>query len=157
MALYELAYICHYIELVLLWRNLNHNIAGGKKSLPHIEAVLDKKYFNWAEPIPGPTTERFAEKAKKYETCIILGIFEKAPAEGVYYNSTVVLGPNGNIVDGIFPDGRKTLRYTKAHIPYHVAKRSEHYDETFYFTPGDGWPIFNTPKEEQLTLVGAKF
>jgi len=145
-------------------------LAGELSYLPYIGAVLDKKYFDWAKSIPGPTTERFAEKAKKYGMCILLGVFEKAPAEGVYHNSTVVLGPDGNVIKGIFPDGRKTLRYTKTHIPYVVAKRSEYYDETvhlppswgtsitppagyrngydetFYFTAGDGWPIFNTPK-----------
>jgi len=145
-------------------------LCGELSYLPYIGAVLDKQYFDWAEPIPGPTTERFAEKAKAHRMCILLGVFEKAPAEGVYYNSIVVLGPDGKIIEGVFPDGRKTLRYAKTHIPYHVANRSKcydesvhlppswgvsiepapgyrnGYDETFYFAPGDGWPIFNTPK-----------
>jgi beta-ureidopropionase len=143
-------------------------LLGELSYLPYIGAVHDKKYFNWAEPIPGPTTKRFAEKARKYEMCILLGVFEKTENHNIFYNSTVVLGPNGDIIKGIFPDGRKTLRYTKSHIPYHVSERLKYfsrrssfppswgvsitspqeyrYDETFYFTPGDGWPIFDTPK-----------
>ena len=145
-------------------------LCGELSTLPYIGAVMDKKYFDWAEPIPGPTTERFAEISGKYGMCILLGLFERTSAEGVYYNSTVVLGSDGNIVEGILPNGKKTIRYAKSHIPYHVSERSKYYDETvhlpfgwgtsitplpgyrygydetFYFTPGDGWPIFNTPK-----------
>jgi len=141
---------------------------GELSYLPYIGAVHEKKYFNWAESIPGNTTKRFAEKAKKHEMCILLGVFEKSENQNIFYNSTVVLGPNGNIIEGAFQDGRKVLRYNKSHIPYHVSERLKYfgrksyfppswglsipsppeyrYDETFYFTPGDGWPIFNTPK-----------
>ena len=143
-------------------------LCGELSCLPYIGAVLNKKYFYWAEPVPGPTIERFAAKAKQYGMCIILGVFEKAPTEGVYYNSVVVLGPDGNMIEGVFPDGKKTLCYRKTHIPYRVSERSKYYgetsyfppswgisttaahgyryDETFYFASGDGWPIFNTPK-----------
>src|SRR5512136_896292 len=52
---------------------------------------FEPKYFSWAEPIPGPTTERFGEKAKKYGICIILPMFEKSSIESVYYNSAAVI------------------------------------------------------------------
>jgi N-carbamoylputrescine amidase len=120
-------------------------LLGELSTLPYIGAVLDTKYFSWAETIPGPTTELFAEKARKYEMCLLLGIFERAQYEGVYYNSLVVLGPEGKIIEGIFPDGKRTLRYVKSHIPYVIRDPSK-YNEAFYFTPGFGWPIFNTPK-----------
>ncbi len=143
-------------------------LCGELSYLPYIGAVLDRRYFDWAESIPGPTTQLFAEKARRYEMCILLGVFEKAPAPDVYHNSTVVLGPDGRIVEGTFPNGERTLRYIKSHIPYNVSERAKYfgedthlppnwgisisapdgyrYDETFYFAPGDGWPIFNTPK-----------
>jgi len=120
-------------------------LLGELTVLPYIGAVLDTKYFDWAESIPGPTTDLFAEKAKKYEMCILVGIFERASYEGVFYNSLVLLGPDGKIVEGVFPDGKKTLRYVKTHIPY-VVRDTSKYNEAYYFTPGFGWPIFNTPK-----------
>lgn len=120
-------------------------LLGELTTLPYIGAVLDKRYFEWAEPIPGPTTEMFAEKAKKHGMCILLGMFEKASYEGVFYDSLVVLGPDGKIVEGSFPDGRRTLRYVKTHIPY-VMRDLSKYNEAFYFTPGFGFPIFETPK-----------
>jgi len=120
-------------------------LLGELTVLPYIGAVLDQKYFEWAETIPGPTTDLFSEKAKKYQMCLLVGIFEKAPYEGVFYNSLVVLGPDGKIIEGVFPDGKRTLRYVKTHIPY-VIRDTSKYNEAFYFTPGFGWPIFNTPK-----------
>jgi len=120
-------------------------LLGELTVLPYIGAVLDTRYFQWAEPVPGPTTEKFAQKAKKHGICILVGIFEKARYEGVFYNSLVLLGPDGKIVKGVFPDGKTTLRYAKTHIPYVVRDPSK-YNEAFYFTPGFGWPVFNTPK-----------
>ena len=120
-------------------------LLGELSTIPYIGAVLDPEFYGWAETIPGPTTEAFSEKAKKYEMCVLVGIFEKATPEGIYYNSLVVLGPEGKLIEGIFPDGTRTLRYAKSHIPYSVRNLTK-YNETFYFTPGSGWPIFNTPK-----------
>jgi N-carbamoylputrescine amidase len=133
------------VEVIAEKEHPDFLLLGELSVLPYIGAVLDTKYFEWAETIPGPTTEAFGEKAKKYEMCLLVGIFEKAPYEGVYYNSLVALGPDGSIVEGVFPDGKKTLRYVKTHIPYVVRDPSK-YNEAFYFTPGFGWPIFHTPK-----------
>jgi N-carbamoylputrescine amidase len=64
----------------------------------YFPACLDQRYFDWAEPIPGPSTELFAKKAKQYEVCLILPLYERATIESVYYNSAVVIGPDGKIV-----------------------------------------------------------
>jgi N-carbamoylputrescine amidase len=43
------------------------------------------------------------------------------------------------------PDGSKVHRYAKNHIP--AVKHSQGWiDETMYFSPGPGFPIFDTPK-----------
>ncbi|MGB2878411.1 MAG: nitrilase-related carbon-nitrogen hydrolase [Dehalococcoidales bacterium] len=120
---------------------------------PYFPAVSDERYFDWAEPIPGPTTDLFAEKARQYETCIILPIFEKGPLEGIYYNSAVVLGPDGNIIPGKMADGTQTQRYTKTHIPKLMGPQGYIVDETFYFTPGNGFPVFDTPKARIGILI----
>ena len=120
---------------------------------PYFPAVSDERYFDWAEPIPGPTTDLFAEKARKYEACIILPIFEKGPLEGIYYNSAVVLGPGGNIIQGKMADGTLVPRYTKTHIPKLMGPQGYIVDETFYFTPGNGFPVFDTPKARIGILI----
>jgi predicted amidohydrolase len=113
---------------------------------------FEPKYFTWAEPIPGPTTERFGEKAKKYGICIILPMFEKSSTESVYYNSAAVIGPDGNLIVGRMPDGTQVLRYAKVHIPY-APSSANIITERFYFKEGPGFPVFDTPKAKIGILI----
>jgi N-carbamoylputrescine amidase len=85
--------------------------------------------FALAEPIPGPSTEALAPIAKELGVVIIVSLFEKR-AHGLYHNTAVVLGDNGEI-QGL---------YRKMHIPDDPL-----YFEKFYFTPGDlGFKKFET-------------
>ena len=115
---------------------------------PYFGIVHEPRYFDWAEPIPGPTTDAFAEKAKKYECCILVPIFEKGNL-GLYYNSVAVIGPDGEIIPGTLPNGTKVGSYRKVHLPLIEAPTpfgkglvNEHY----YFKGGPGFPVFDTPK-----------
>jgi predicted amidohydrolase len=47
------------------------------------------------EPIPGPTTDRFAAFAARTGAHVVLGLAEVAPDTGVYYNSAPLIGPAG--------------------------------------------------------------
>src|SRR2546421_10266242 len=51
----------------------------------------------YVEAIPGPTTERFQELARAYGCYIALSLPEVDPATNVFYNSMVLLGPEGLI------------------------------------------------------------
>ncbi len=51
----------------------------------------------YTEPLPGPTTERFQALATRYNCFIALGLPEVDPQTDVYYNSMVLLGPDGLI------------------------------------------------------------
>ena len=81
----------------------------------------DHKYFDLAEPIPGPTTAAFQVLAKTREVVIIVSLFEKR-APGVYHNTAVIIDADGSVLG----------RYRKMHIPDDPL-----YYEKFYFTPGD--------------------
>jgi beta-ureidopropionase len=94
-------------------------------------------YFEWAEPVPGPTIERMADLARETQTVLIAPIFERT-ADGPFYNTAVVLGPQGDILG----------KYRKASIPFMDRSRSPEPrgNEKFYFQPGDlGFPTFATP------------
>ena len=77
--------------------------------------------FDLAEPIPGPSTERFGKLAKELGIVIVTSLFEKR-ASGLYHNTAVVIENDGTIAG----------KYRKMHIPDDPA-----YYEKFYFTPGD--------------------
>jgi beta-ureidopropionase len=86
------------------------------------------KYF---ETFPGPTVEKLAEAARKYDTNIVAGIGERSKS-GNYYNSAVVLDRRGVIL-GI---------YRKTHVPLIAAPEDRATYERNYFTPGNEFPTF---------------
>ena len=83
--------------------------------------VEDVNNFDWAEPIPGPSTQFYGHLAKQFGVVIITSLFEKR-APGLYHNTAVVIESDGTIAG----------KYRKMHIPDDPA-----YYEKFYFTPGD--------------------
>lgn len=51
----------------------------------------------FVEPIPGPTTERFAALAREWQCYLVLGLPEVDPYTGIFYNSAALIGPTGVI------------------------------------------------------------
>ena len=81
----------------------------------------EHRYFELAEPIPGPSTQAFQNLAKEHGVVVIASLFEKR-AEGLYHNPAVIIDADGSLL-GI---------YRKMHIPDDPL-----FYEKFYFTPGD--------------------
>ena len=84
--------------------------------------VEDHRFFDLAEPIPGPVDRA---RSRRWPTelgvVIVASLFEKR-AEGLYHNTAAILDA----------DGRYLGKYRKMHIPDDPL-----YYEKFYFTPGD--------------------
>jgi N-carbamoylputrescine amidase len=100
--------------------------------------VEDSALFDLAEPIPGPTSQAVAECAKQLGVSIVVPLFEKR-APGVYHNSLIIVGPNGDTL-GL---------YRKMHIPDDPL-----FYEKYYFTPGDlGFKTIETPEAKVGTLI----
>lgn len=47
------------------------------------------------EPIPGPTSDRFAALARELSVYITLGMGEVDPKTGIFYNAAILVGPDG--------------------------------------------------------------
>ncbi len=107
---------------------------------PYMAATRDAQWYSWAETIPGPTTDRFADAARRNNTAIIAGLYERTTA-GVLYNSAVVIDQHGTIVPGVRPDGSTIPAYRKTFVPSVVTSDID-VDEKFYFAPGQGPCIF---------------
>lgn len=88
---------------------------------PYFCQVEDAALCDLAEPIPGPSTERFGALARELGVALVLSLFERR-APGLYHNTAVVLDARGELVH----------RYRKMHIPDDPL-----FYEKFYFTPGD--------------------
>ncbi len=90
---------------------------------------LNARYFDMAEPIPGPITEAMAKLARELEIVIVAPIYERVD-RSVYYNSAAVIDADGSLL-GV---------YRKNHIPLNTI-----FYEKLYFKPGNlGYPVFNT-------------
>jgi len=110
-------------------------------------------YLRLAEPIPGPTTDRVGELARKHQTCVILPMLERRSGkEAGYYNSAAVIGPDGRIIPGRIPGAGQMNCYSKVHLGKTVHP-SYFGDETIYFKSGPGFPVFDTPKARIGVLI----
>jgi N-carbamoylputrescine amidase len=100
--------------------------------------VEDHRFFQLAEPVPGPSTTSLGALAKELGVVIIASLFEKR-AEGLYHNTTAILDA----------DGKYLGKYRKMHIP-----DDPNYYEKFYFTPGDlGFRSWDTQHAKAGVLI----
>jgi beta-ureidopropionase len=96
---------------------------------PYFGITQDTKYYDFAEAVEGPTTERFAALAKELGMVIVLPVYEEEQP-GVLYNTAAVIDADGTYLG----------KYRKHHIP-NLPK----FWEKFYFRPGNlGYPVFDT-------------
>lgn len=62
--------------------------------LPQVPAGPDAR--NWAEPIPGPTTEEFSRLAERHGTVVILNLFEKEGEQT--FDASPVIDADGSLL-----------------------------------------------------------
>jgi predicted amidohydrolase len=120
-------------NLEALLRLTNEAAAEGAKLI--VTPEMATTAYCWAtrdeitsdvEPVPGPTTRRFAEMAADHDCWIVVGLAEVDPETDIYYNSAVLIGPEGPV--GLY---RKTHAFIS---------------EPKWAKDGDlGLPVFETP------------
>ncbi len=81
-------------------------------------------YAECAETIPGPSTNYFAELAKKHNLHIVAGLLERD--QHLVYNVAVLIGPDGEIIG----------KYRKVTLPRGEIEGG--------ITPGSDYPVFQT-------------
>ena len=96
---------------------------------PYFCRVYDDAYFNFAEPVPGPTTEIFGAQARKHKTNVIATMYEED--NGMRYNTAVLISRDGSL----------TGKYRKTHVPKSSSPLMNS-DEKYYFRPGNELPVF---------------
>ncbi|TVQ95033.1 MAG: acyltransferase [Deltaproteobacteria bacterium] len=96
---------------------------------PYFCPSQDPRWYEAAETVPGPTSNRVAEICKQYDMAVVVPIYERA-MRGVYFNTAAVYDADGTYLG----------KYRKQHIPQVAG-----FWEKFFFTPGDGgYPVFQT-------------
>lgn len=83
-----------------------------------------KSFADVAETVPGPTTQRLGELARKRNSYIVAGLYEReGPA---IYNTAVLIDREGNVAG----------KYRKVQLPYEEIEGG--------LTPGNDYPVFQT-------------
>jgi N-carbamoylputrescine amidase len=96
---------------------------------PYFCPGQDKRWYDAAEPVPGPTVEKLVPLAKKYQMAMVIPVYEREQA-GVYYNTAAILDADGSYLG----------KYRKTHIP-----QTSGFWEKYFFRPGNlGYPVFKT-------------
>lgn len=86
--------------------------------------VKSQKIQELAEPIPGPSTDYFADLAKKNGLHIVLSLYERD--RHLVYNSAVLLGSDGELIG----------KYRKVCLPHGEVEKG--------IAPGHEYPVFDT-------------
>ena len=96
---------------------------------PYFCPGQDKRWYDAAEAVPGPTLEKLVPIAKKYQMVMVVPLYEREQA-GVYYNTAAILDADGSYLG----------KYRKTHIP-----QTSGFWEKYFFKPGNlGYPVFKT-------------
>ncbi len=96
---------------------------------PYFCQVQEPEYYGYAEAVPGPTTERMAELARRTGMVVIAPVYEEEQP-GLLYNTAAVIDADGTYLG----------KYRKTHLP-----QVKGFWEKYYFRPGNlGYPVFDT-------------
>ena len=96
---------------------------------PYFCPGQDKRWYDAAEAVPGPTVEKLAPICAKYQMVMVVPLYEREQA-GVYYNTAAIIDADGTYLG----------KYRKTHIP-----QTSGFWEKYFFRPGNlGYPVFKT-------------
>jgi N-carbamoylputrescine amidase len=96
---------------------------------PYFCPGQDKRWYDAAEAVPGPTLDKLVPIARKYQMAMVVPLYEREQA-GVYYNTAAILDADGSYLG----------KYRKTHIP-----QTSGFWEKYFFRPGNlGYPVFKT-------------
>ena len=96
---------------------------------PYFCPGQDKRWYDAAEPVPGPIVMKMQAIAAQYKMAMIVPVYEREMA-GVYYNTAAVIDADGSYLG----------KYRKNHIP-----QTSGFWEKYFFRPGNlGYPTFQT-------------
>ena len=94
----------------------------------HPQRPADTSFLELAEPVPGPTTDLFCERARRHAMVIILNLYERDGARA--YDCSPVIDADGRLL------GRTRMVHITDYACFH---------EQGYYTPGDtGAPVYDT-------------
>ncbi len=103
---------------------------------PYFPQYEDRAKDDYAETIPGISTDAFQQIARKYQVVVIVPVFEKKNHQ--YFNSAAVIDADGQLLE----------TYHKIHIP-----QDPFFYEKNYFAPGSSYRVYKTRYASFAVLI----
>lgn len=95
---------------------------------------IDRKHYNLAEPVTGPSVRAIAEAARTAGVYVVFPFYERSEDDDQLYNTAAFIDRDGKVAG----------RYRKNIIPL-TKFHGEIGIEKYYFRPGNlGYPVFDT-------------
>jgi len=104
----------------------------------------------WALALDDPALEAVGDRAHTHGCHVVYPFYELVRPTGARMNSVVLFGTDGRPVRGTLPSGHSTVRFSKTHL---AQTPKTGVDEHRFFTAGEGFPLFDTPKARVGLLV----
>jgi beta-ureidopropionase len=121
-------------ELVHAAGQMGVNVLGLQEAwtMPFAFCTREKTpWLEFAEPIDGPSTQRLAALAKRYNMVIVSPILERDDAHGgTIHNTAVVISNHGKVLG--------------SHRKYHIPRVGDFNESTYYMEGDNGHPVFET-------------
>jgi beta-ureidopropionase len=122
---------------------------------PFFSVSTDKRWLSAGADPCGPELRPLAELARDFRTHLVVGFAEQG-RQGELFNSAVVLGPDGEPVEGRLCSGPRAgepaLTYRKVHLSEN-RNTDPGVHEKYFFRPGDGFVIFETALGRLAVLI----
>ncbi len=101
---------------------------------------VDYKFYELAEPIPGPATDLLIDQAKKHDIYVAMGLAEaNQDYAGIIHNSSVFLGPEGIL---------------HVHRKVHLSAMPPSLKEIQYgYTPGNEFSVFKIRQNWKIGMA----
>lgn len=116
----------------------------------YFPVLRDPAFKAWAEPLDGEVVGAIAQRARMHRATILFPLYlDRGDRQ---HNAVLVIGPDGRTIKGNCADGSAEPFFAKVHLPDSRSRRGG-LDEPFYFAPGDGFPVFDTPSGRIGVLV----
>lgn len=103
---------------------------------PYFCVAAPGPYVDWAQPVNGSLTTRFADVAAELDVVVILPFYELDVEAVTFHNSIVVVGPTG-VLAAKDRNGLTHATTRKLHLP-----AGPDGDERAHFTPGDALGVY---------------
>ena len=114
---------------------------------PFFSVTRERSWLEAGESLDGPELAAVAEVAASIGSYVLVGFAERERGTGVLFNSAVLAGPDGSLVEGRFCSGPHAGEPTRVYRKVHLSENwnaDPGVHEKYFFRSGHGFVVYET-------------